>query len=269
MEVNHAQRAFNAWTVLTDCATKGKTITYAGLGSAIGIHHRPVRYVLGLIQDHCMAENLPPLTILVVNQKGLPGSGFIAYNIERFEEGKQSVYSRDWGAVENPFQYASDGYRYSEIVTTLATNPDASGEVMRLVKSRGMAQVMFRDALLKCYDNSCAFTGLTFLEALEACHIVPWSSCSAEQRIDVRNGVLINSLHHRLFDRGWITITEDHRIWFSDPKMEAAPYSTFDRSISVDLHNSKMRLPKNIALSPSPELLRASHQIHEWEGPIG
>ncbi|AWT12236.1 HNH endonuclease [Stutzerimonas frequens] len=269
VEINHAQRAFKAWSVLTDCATKGKTITYAGLGAAIGIHHRPIRYVLGLIQDHCIAEGLPPLTILVVNQKGLPGSGFIAYNVDRFEEGRQSVYSRDWSTVENPFQYASDGHKYGEIVTTLATNPDASGEVMRLVKSRGMAQVMFRDALLKCYENSCAFTGLTFPEALEACHIVPWSSCSIEQRIDVRNGVLLNSLHHRLFDRGWITITEDHRIWFSDPQMEAEPYSTFDRSVSVDLHNKKMRLPRNIALSPSPELLRESHRIHEWEGTVG
>lgn len=269
MEVNHAQRAFKAWAVLTDRAKKRTTITYAELGAAIGIHHRPVRYVLALIQDYCMAEGLPPLTILVVNQKGLPGSGFIAYDVERFEEGKQSVYSRDWGALENPFQYASDGHRYDEIVLTLATSPDSSSEVMRLVKSRGMAQVMFRDALLKCYEHSCAFTGLTFPEALEACHIVPWSLCSVGQRVDVRNGVLLNSLHHRLFDRGWITITEDHRIWFSDPSMKAEPYSAFDRSVSVDLHGKKMRLPKSAELYPSPELLRESHRIYEWEGTVG
>jgi len=82
MAVNHEERAARAWPVLTATAQQRTTVTYGKLGKAIGIHQRPVRYVLGLVQEYCLAENLPPLTILVVQALGAkPGSsspGFFA-----------------------------------------------------------------------------------------------------------------------------------------------------------------------------------------------
>jgi hypothetical protein len=68
-----------------------------------------VRYILGLIQDYCLKEKLPPLTILVVNQGGKPSTGFIAYDVDKFEEGKSLVHSYNWSSIPNPFAFASGG----------------------------------------------------------------------------------------------------------------------------------------------------------------
>ncbi|WEK09406.1 MAG: HNH endonuclease signature motif containing protein [Candidatus Pseudomonas colombiensis] len=263
--VNQAQRAFHAWNQLVRCAAERATITYGALGAAIGIHHRPIKYVLGLIQEHCLTEGLPPITILATDRNGRIGRGFFAFDLDRLAEGLDTVYNHSWQTIENPFFFAADGQRYEKIVTELATTPSRAGDVMCLVKSRGMAQVMFRDALLQCYGNRCAFTGMSFSEALEACHIVPWSVCSPEQRLDVRNGILLNSLHHALFDKGWITIDLDHRIHFADPEMLVEPYSDFDKVISVDLHGKQMRLPKDPALVPAVEFIQKHHAGQGWE----
>ena len=72
----------------------------------------------------------------------------------------------------------------------------------------------FRWAVLRAYRNQCAVCGLdirlgSLPIAVEAAHIHwlkdagPW---------DVRNGLALCVLHHRLFDRGAFTIVRDYRI---------------------------------------------------------
>ena len=72
----------------------------------------------------------------------------------------------------------------------------------------------FRWAVLYAYDNRCAVCGLDIRLAgqpiaVEAAHIHwlrdagPW---------DVRNGLALCVLHHRLFDRGAFTVMRDYRI---------------------------------------------------------
>ena len=78
---NHEQRAFLTWDVLAGRATARGKCTYGETADLIGLHHRPLRYVLELIQEYCLAEKLPPLTIIVVNQQtGEPGAGFIGWS---------------------------------------------------------------------------------------------------------------------------------------------------------------------------------------------
>ena len=48
--------------------------------------------MLGLIQNYCIEEKLPPLTILVVDKSGKPGTGFIAYDVDKLAEGMALVY---------------------------------------------------------------------------------------------------------------------------------------------------------------------------------
>jgi putative restriction endonuclease len=83
--------------VLTTTASHGATITYAELSGRIGIHHRPIRFVLSVIQDYCLSEKLPPLTILAVNQLfHQPGEGFIAWDVDDLAEGYRRVYAYPW-----------------------------------------------------------------------------------------------------------------------------------------------------------------------------
>ncbi|MDG9669316.1 HNH endonuclease [Hahella sp. CR1] len=265
MAINQSERAFRAWPVLVQIAQRRETITYGELGDKLGIHHRAVRYVLGVIQDYCLEEKLPPLTILIVNGAGRPGSGFIAYDLCHFEKGLSVVWDFNWQSQKNPFEFSTSGDSFDSLVIVLAKEPESSEEIYRRVPSRGIKQLLFRSALLKAYKHKCAFTELSFTEALEACHIVPWSLASNAERLDVRNGMLLNSLHHRLFHRGMITISTQHRIIFFDPKQEEGTYSKFDSMLTSKLHGQKMHLPFKRNQRPLEEYILRHHQIAGWE----
>lgn len=61
-------------------------------------------------------------------------------------------------------------------------------------------QHFFRAAVLSAYDYKCCITGLAVPELLVASHIVPWARDS-NQRMNPRNGLCLNALHDRAFDR--------------------------------------------------------------------
>jgi len=61
MIVDQEERAQKAWVKLVKLAKSQKFCSYKELGDYIGIHHRPVRYPLELIQEYCMLNNLPLL----------------------------------------------------------------------------------------------------------------------------------------------------------------------------------------------------------------
>lgn len=87
-----------------------------------------------------------PLTILIINASGKLGSGFIAYDLGHFEDGLEEVYSFDRKDVENPFAFSKPGKPYNSIISTLTHDPNSSEDVYTLVKSRGVKQILFRDA---------------------------------------------------------------------------------------------------------------------------
>ena len=138
------QRAALAWPILTEVAVGGSKITYAQLAERLGIHPRPVRYVLGVIQDHCLGEKLPPLTILVVNQRGLPGEGFIAWDIDDLDAGYRRVRAHPWHELPNPFGFAGSGVTLELLARRLVSSPGESAAVYGLIRNRGIAQDVFR-----------------------------------------------------------------------------------------------------------------------------
>lgn len=268
MSINHEQRAFLAWPVLTRVAADPRrpSITYGELAAEVGVHHRAVRYILGLIQDYCLSEKLPPLTILVVNgQNGLPGSGFIAWDADNLEEGFRQVRGYRWELRENPFGFAAEGNTENELAEKLVLDPTRALEIYALVKVRGAAQSIFRHALLRAYGERCAFCGLSFREALQAAHIVPWGECGASQRMAVGNGLLLCATHHRMFDAGLMTLGPDHTVQYQDPDSEDRHHTASDRIVSVDLDGKPAFLPDRLDHRPSSVLLRAHHERAGWD----
>ena len=74
-----------------------------------------------------------------------------------------------------------------------------------LVRPR-LGQGTFRVAVTDAYRRACAVTGEHSLPALEAAHIKPYSLGGEHA---VHNGLLLRSDIHRLFDKGYVTVTED------------------------------------------------------------
>lgn len=211
-----------------------------------------------------MESSLPPLTILVVNVSGRPGTGFIAHESGEPDSGLAKVHSFPWRREINPFDFSTNGLSYNDLLVKLTKAPEESEEVYALVKVRGVQQLLFRDAVREAYAWRCAFTGVTFPDALEACHIVPWEKSSPQQRMDVRNGLLLNSLHHKLFDKAYMTLTPEYRIHYCDPKGTESGYNSLEHSLTVALHGTSMHLPPRPDLRPLLANIRAHNAENEW-----
>jgi len=91
--------------------------------------------------------------------------------------------------------------------------PRAGKERDAVVKVR-VNQSFFRKAVLAAYNSKCCITGLEIPELLNASHIIPWSKDKANQ-VNPRNGLCLNAIHDRAFDRGLLTITPDFKIKIS------------------------------------------------------
>jgi HNH endonuclease len=81
-------------------------------------------------------------------------------------------------------------------------------EAERLVIQR-IGQDIFRDALMDYWGGRCPMTGITDPALLRASHIVPWSECSEDQRLDVHNGLLLSALWDAAFDKGLVSFADD------------------------------------------------------------
>lgn len=211
--VNHEQRAAHIWNALVQAANEQRTITYGEVAAAASIHHRALKWPLELIQAFCLEEHQPPLTSIVVHAGDtLPGIGFTAWDVGDLDTAHKTVFSFDWRAQMNPFTYAMAGDTEETLAHRLVTTPELADEVYRQVKVRGRAQVVFRKALIEAYGGACAFCGLTFAEALDAAHILPWSVCGSADRVSPLNGLLLCSNHHEMFDAGWLRINKATRL---------------------------------------------------------
>lgn len=83
----------------------------------------------------------------------------------------------------------------------------------QLVKVR-VNQAFFRSSVLASYNNTCCITGIKQSELLIAGHIKPWS-VDKKNRLNPRNGIIINALHDKAFENGLITISQDYKIKIS------------------------------------------------------
>jgi putative restriction endonuclease len=80
----------------------------------------------------------------------------------------------------------------------------------RLVKVR-VNQSFFRKMVLSAYDDTCCITGLQNAEFLVAGHILRWAD-DEKNRMNPQNGIAINALHDKTFEKGLMTITSDYII---------------------------------------------------------
>lgn len=88
--------------------------------------------------------------------------------------------------------------------------PSGGSTATREVAVR-LGQDYFRDVVLNHYGRRCAVTGLAIEPLLIASHIVPWS-VREDSRYDERNGIALNALHDKAFDRGLITFDAELRL---------------------------------------------------------
>ena len=123
-------------------------------------------------------------------------------------------------------------------------------EKERIVKTR-VNQNDFRQRILASYNEKCCITGISITSLLVASHILPWSR-NERERLNPRNGICLNNIHDKAFDRGLITITTDFKVKLSDvilkKKMELNIKKFF-----IEYENRSIILPQRF--TPSLEFL--------------
>jgi putative restriction endonuclease len=131
-------------------------------------------------------------------------------------------------------------------------NKIADGEDRRygtptLVTAR-LGQGIFRIVVTDAYSRRCAVTQERTLPALEAAHIKPFGQSGPHS---VRNGILLRSDLHRLFDTGYVTISSDYHFKVSRRiKEEYENGRDYYR-----MHGSPIHLPQNHMERPSHEFI--------------
>jgi putative restriction endonuclease len=98
-----------------------------------------------------------------------------------------------------------------EIGIELNTNlPNAYEQRMTKVR---LGQGAFRVMVTDGYQRRCAISGERTLPVLEAAHIKPYAKDGPH---NIRNGLLLRSDIHTLFDDGYITVTPDYHVEVSN-----------------------------------------------------
>jgi putative restriction endonuclease len=130
--------------------------------------------------------------------------------------------------------------------------PKEGREKEQLVKVR-VNQSIFRTMILATYNNKCCITGIDNLDLLIASHIVPWSK-DEKNRLNPMNGLCLNTLHDRAFDKGLITISaEDYSIKVSSRLKKKNSVESIEMNF-IKLEGTSIVLPDKFL--PSKEFLK-------------
>ena len=112
------------------------------------------------------------------------------------------------------FQNIDDEGSEDKIEDQIKQRPDLTEtEKEQLVKSR-RGQGLFRERL-ESIEKKDRVTGLDIKSHLRASHIKPWRDSSNEERLDGNNGLLLSPHVDHLFDKGFISFSDEGEILIS------------------------------------------------------
>jgi putative restriction endonuclease len=132
--------------------------------------------------------------------------------------------------------------------------------MIELTISRPFRDQAFMHAVRTAYDNRCALTGLSLINGggrpeVQAAHI---KSVAEKGPDSIRNGLALSSTFHWLFDRGLISVDENHHIL-------TAKNGIPDQIRGLLNAGGKIISPKNQSYWPHPYYLRF-HREHTFKG---
>jgi putative restriction endonuclease len=145
--------------------------------------------------------------------------------------------------------YDSPKARKTQFVVAEDSLTDRYGaEVLTRVR---LGQGAFRIMITDAYQRKCAISGERTLPALDAAHIKPYDSSGPHS---ISNGLLLRSDIHRLFDKGYLTISPEYVVEVS-------------RRIKEEYENGREYYQyrgKQIVTCPANENDRPSREFIDW-----
>lgn len=175
---------------------------------------------------------------------------------DEFAENKELLFSEA--------QRIKASLQHKTVEETLnITERDLEGKEREVVIKQRVNQSVFRSMILSNYEEHCAITGINIPELLVAGHIIPWSDCTPQQKLDAENGICLSALYDKAYDKGLITISpDDFTIRLSSALREYETQEYFDNHFGC-INGKKITMP--IEHKPNRDFL-AYHRDHVFKG---
>lgn len=117
----------------------------------------------------------------------------------------------DFDAIADKSQALVFTYGKDKDSPLIVPKSDKSTEI----RNARIGQGRYREQLLEeC--PFCPITKISDERLLVASHIKPWAVSNDTEKVDPKNGFMLSPLYDKLFDRGFITFTNDRKIIISD-----------------------------------------------------
>lgn len=134
------------------------------------------------------------------------------------------------------------------------------GLTKETITKQRVNQNFFRKTVLASYENKCCVTGIPIPELLVASHIIPWKD-DEKNRLNPQNGLCLNSIHDKAFDKGLITFDEDFKIVLS-PKILKYEADEGTKKLLISYNRAEIRMPTRFF--PNQEYLEY-HRKHIFQ----
>lgn len=174
------------------------------------------------------------------------------------EEAVWEEFQSNWDKLALESERLRIGAKGLEKVEKELNLPD--GRTREALVQVRVNQAFFRRSVLAAYNSTCCITGIQIQELLCASHVIPWAA-DTNNRTNPSNGLCLNALHDRAFDRGLITVAPDFKILVS--KKIAHSRGTHLESMLLDFAGQRIMLPDRFM--PRADFL-AFHNEHIFQG---
>lgn len=192
-----------------------------------------------------------------LKERGIKG----ASNVSKLDKQIWDEFYKNWDAalMESEMLLANTKHTTIEKLNRIDIDdlPKEGKEKERMVKVR-VNQSIFRTMIMAAYNYKCCVTGIDDADLLIASHIVPWSK-DENNRLNPMNGLCLNALHDRAFDKGLITVSSlDYSIKVSSKLKTKNTVESIQQNF-INIEGEIILLPDKFL--PSKELLKVHNDF--------
>lgn len=193
----------------------------------------------------------------VLKAKGITG-------LSNGSKAEEPIWNEFWGnseklAYESERLFAQRAGKTIEEYATIDTHTIPQGKEREVVVRQRVNQKFFREAVITSYLNKCCITGISNTSLLEACHISSWAD-DKNNRTNPKNGLCMNPLFHRAYDKNLLAITPDFTIVISEQMLDGIKDETF-LSYLNSIQGNNIIMPEKF--SPDKELLARHYEQYK------
>ena len=163
-------------------------------------------------------------------------------NASSLDKAVWDEFQNDWEAcIEESEQLIADRENAIGILSQSVSAGEKGGVDKMSVRKVRENQDVFRMAILSAYEGKCCVTSIDIESLLVASHIKPWAKSDKAERLNPQNGLCLNALHDRAFDRGAISLSDDYSILVSNRVFQSTNPAV--QKFLLDYGGKKINLP--------------------------